>query len=249
MVACGVGEIATHNLELNGHDAEVEHLYRRPDNEVRFECGNIDVLELVLDGALATAFANGHESEEAAETWAIVSSTTRKATFTNLQHTDRGKDELIEGHTLQSCKGVARASHTDGESAVEEGEPPQLDGCHDTRICHEPDHPFKIEWGRQQLLCSGRQEVRLAGPRHLVGQLVDLDVEEVILAAVVVRSHRVAAGLFHASCCESLCDCVCDATEDLAKVLARCCRVSAGLIIIGHHTAFVIMVVRRGRAA
>lgn len=58
----------THNLELNGHDAEVEHLHRRPDNEVCFECRDIDVLELVLDCALATAFTDGHESEEASKT-------------------------------------------------------------------------------------------------------------------------------------------------------------------------------------
>ena len=184
------------NLELNGHDAEVEHLHRRPDNEVCFECRDIDVLELVLDCALATAFTDGHESEEASKT-------------------DRRKDELIKGHTLQSGKGVARTSNTNGECAVEEGEPPQLDRRHNTRVCHESDHPLKVEWRRKQLLCSGRQEIRLVGPWHLVGQLVDLDVEEVILVAVVVvGSHGVAASLLHASCCEGLCDRVCDTTED-----------------------------------
>ena len=68
MLAFDVENKRTHNLELNGRDAEVEHLHRRPDNEVCFECRDIDVLELVFDGALATAFANSHEGEEAAKT-------------------------------------------------------------------------------------------------------------------------------------------------------------------------------------
>jgi hypothetical protein len=68
LLAFDVVNTRTHNLELNGHDAEVEHLHCRPDNEVRFECRDVDVLELVLDGALATAFTDGHESEEASKT-------------------------------------------------------------------------------------------------------------------------------------------------------------------------------------
>jgi hypothetical protein len=128
-------------------------LHRRPDNEVRFKRRNIDVLELGSDGALATAFADGHEGEEAGKTWADVSLITCAATFSDLR-TDRRKNELIKGHTFQSRKGVARASHTDGERLVEESEPPQLDGCHDTRVCHKPDHPLKVEWRRKQFLRS-----------------------------------------------------------------------------------------------
>jgi hypothetical protein len=58
---------------------------------------------------------------------------------------------------------------------------------------------------------------------------VNLNVEEVILVSIVaLGSHGVAAGLFHASGCEGLCDSVCDTTEDLACMLARCCRALAG---------------------
>jgi hypothetical protein len=139
-----VGKIRTHNLELNGHDAEVKHLHSRPDNEVRFECRDIDVLELGSDGALATAFTDGHECEEAGETWDSVSFSTSVTSPSEL-HTDRRKDELIKCHALQSRKGVARASNTNGERLVEESEPPQLDWCHNTRVCHKPDHPLKVK--------------------------------------------------------------------------------------------------------
>lgn len=58
----------THNLELDGHDAEVDQLYRGPNNKVRFERRYVDVLELASDGTPATALADGHECEEAAQT-------------------------------------------------------------------------------------------------------------------------------------------------------------------------------------
>jgi hypothetical protein len=64
---------STYNLELNWHDAEVDQLYCGPDKEVRLECWHVDVLELALDGALAAAFADGHECEEAPQTWIVVS--------------------------------------------------------------------------------------------------------------------------------------------------------------------------------
>jgi hypothetical protein len=63
----------THNLELNGHDAEVDQLHRGPYDEVRLERRHVDVLELASDSAPTTALADGHECEEAAQTWMDVS--------------------------------------------------------------------------------------------------------------------------------------------------------------------------------
>lgn len=143
--------------------------------------------------------------------------------------TNRRKDELIKRNTLQSSKCVARTSDADRECVVQESEPPELHRRHNARVCHEPDHSFKVKRRRQHLLCLGRQKIRLVRPRHLAFQLVNLNVEEVILVSVVaLGSHEVAASLLHASGCEGLCDRVCDTTEDLAYLLARCCRALAG---------------------
>lgn len=59
---------STHNLELNGHDTEVDQLNRRPDKEVRFKRRHVDVLEFASDGTLAATLADGHKCEEASET-------------------------------------------------------------------------------------------------------------------------------------------------------------------------------------
>lgn len=59
---------STYNLELNGHNAEVDQLHCWPNDEVRFECWHVDVLEFASDGALAAALADGHECEEASQT-------------------------------------------------------------------------------------------------------------------------------------------------------------------------------------
>lgn len=163
--------------------------------------------------------------------------------------TNRRKDKLIKSHTLQSRKGVARTSHANRERAVQESKPPELHRGHDTRVCHKPDHSLEVEGRRQHFLRLRRQEIRLIRPRHLAFQLVNLNIEEVVFVAVLsLRSHRVAASLPHASGCKGLCDCVCNTTEDLVCVLARRCRALAGFEAV-YHTAFVIMVVRSGRAA
>jgi hypothetical protein len=164
--------------------------------------------------------------------------------------TNRCKDELIKSNTLQSSESVARASHANRESAVQESEPPKLHRRHNARVCHEPDHSFKIERRRQMLLRLWRQEIRLVRPWHLAFQLVDLNVEEVILVSVVaLGSQGVAAGLLHARGCEGLCDCVCNTTEDLCVYVSGMLPSSCGVIEAVYHTALVIMVVRSGRAA
>lgn len=63
------GVRTTYNLVLDRHDSEVDHLHSWPDQPVGLECRNVDVLELLLHGALSTALGDGHESEEARETW------------------------------------------------------------------------------------------------------------------------------------------------------------------------------------
>ena len=60
--------LGTHNLELDGHDAEVDQLHCGPNDEVRLKRRHVNILEFASDGAPATALANGHECEEAAQT-------------------------------------------------------------------------------------------------------------------------------------------------------------------------------------
>lgn len=60
--------MVTNNLELNGHDAEVENLHGRPQEIVRFERRNVDVAELVDQGIPAAAFRHRHEGEETEQT-------------------------------------------------------------------------------------------------------------------------------------------------------------------------------------
>ena len=59
----------THDLELNGHHAEVEDLHRRPEHKVGLERGQVDVLELAVKRTFTAAFGNGHEGKKAHETW------------------------------------------------------------------------------------------------------------------------------------------------------------------------------------
>lgn len=63
----------TYDLELNRDNAEVEHLDRGPDEEVRLECRHVDVLKLASHGTSAAALGDCHECEEASETWRDVS--------------------------------------------------------------------------------------------------------------------------------------------------------------------------------
>lgn len=58
----------TYDLELNGHDTEVDHLHRGPNDEVRLKSWHVNILELMGNGTPATTFADSHECEEAAKT-------------------------------------------------------------------------------------------------------------------------------------------------------------------------------------
>lgn len=58
----------THELELDGHQAEVDDLDGRPDGIVGLECRHVHVPELVVDGPFATALGDGHGCVEAHET-------------------------------------------------------------------------------------------------------------------------------------------------------------------------------------
>jgi hypothetical protein len=54
----------TYDLELDGHDSEVENLHAWPHHKVGLESWNIDVLKLPSNCALATTFGNCHECEK-----------------------------------------------------------------------------------------------------------------------------------------------------------------------------------------
>jgi hypothetical protein len=62
------GVCNTYNLELDRHKSEVDDLDCRPDQIVRFEGGNVDLLELPRDSALTATLCNRHEGEEDTET-------------------------------------------------------------------------------------------------------------------------------------------------------------------------------------
>ena len=61
--------VETYYLVWQRDDPEVNELYNRPKHEVGFESRQIHVLELSRHGTASTAFCNGHESEEACETY------------------------------------------------------------------------------------------------------------------------------------------------------------------------------------
>lgn len=63
----------SYNLELDGHEPEVDDLHRGPHQEVGFQRRYVDVLELAGDRTLSAALGNGHESEEARKAWGRVS--------------------------------------------------------------------------------------------------------------------------------------------------------------------------------
>lgn len=62
-------ETITYNLELDGNDAEIQDLHRRPQNEIGFEGRQVDILKLASQGPPPTALGHRHESEEAPQTW------------------------------------------------------------------------------------------------------------------------------------------------------------------------------------
>ena len=72
----------TYDLELDGHDSEVENLHAWPHHKVGLESWNIDVLKLPSNCALPTTFGNCHECEKCCQT-------------------GRSEQELIKCHTLQ----------------------------------------------------------------------------------------------------------------------------------------------------
>lgn len=118
----------THQLELHGHQAEVDNLDRRPQNVVGLERRHIHVPHLVIHAPLSTALGQRHGSEEARET-------------------EGRKDELVESHPLQSRQVGARLG--DGEASLEEAEPLELQGRHAEAVRHEAGQPLKVERRRQ----------------------------------------------------------------------------------------------------
>lgn len=58
-----------YDLELNGHDTEVEHLHCWPDDVVRLERWDIYVSELLCNSISSTTFSHRHEGEEGSQTW------------------------------------------------------------------------------------------------------------------------------------------------------------------------------------
>lgn len=112
------------NLELNGHGPEIEYLHGRPDQVIRPQGGEVDVLKLLEDGPPAATLGDSHEREKDAEA-------------------DGGEDELVHSHALQSWEIAPGLG--DGESAGEESEPFKLDGGHEEAVGHETGEAFEVK--------------------------------------------------------------------------------------------------------
>lgn len=67
------GRECTHELELNRHQTEVDDLHRRPNCVVGLQGWHVHVTELRHDSTSATALSNGHDAEEAGNTYQAVS--------------------------------------------------------------------------------------------------------------------------------------------------------------------------------
>lgn len=61
--------LATYDLELDGHEAEVDDLYSRPEHVVCLQSWNVNVLHFLDYGPSAPSFGNGHESKETPKTY------------------------------------------------------------------------------------------------------------------------------------------------------------------------------------
>ena len=176
----------TYNLELDGHDPEVDDLDCRPDQEVGLERRNVDVLELALNSALSTTLGKGHVCEEGGETGGR-------------------EQELVEGDTLE--RGYPGTAYLpDGECLGKETEPAVLNGRHEETVGHEANGALKVK-GRRQLLRVGNDVV--VRPRVAAVEVVDLNSEEVVLA----RAALAVCALTHSS--QRLGYSVCNATQDL----------------------------------
>ena len=146
----------TYNLELNRHKPEIDELNSRPDDKVRFQSRNIDVLELLLDLPVAATLSNCHKSKKGCET-------------------ARRKEQLVECDSPKSIHSPAARAGTDWEPRVKKSEPAVLQWSHDERVCHEPNHPLKVERRRRLLVFMSFR------PRDSLPLLPDLYREEVIL--------------------------------------------------------------------
>lgn len=148
--------ITTYDLELNRHKPEIDELNSRPDDKVRLQSRDIDILELLLDLALAATLCDRHKCEEGCQT-------------------ARRKEQLVECNSPKGIHRPAARACTDREPRVKKSEPSVLQRRHDERVCHKPNHSLKVE-GRRCLLVF-----MSFWPRYSFPQLPNLYREEIIL--------------------------------------------------------------------
>lgn len=174
----------THKLELHGHQAEVDDLYRRPDGVVRLQGRHIHVSQLVVHSATTSTLSNSHDGEETG-------------------HTERRKDQLIESHSLHGRYEGARLRH--GEGLLEELEPPKLHRCHHEAVRHESRQSLEVEGWRQDL----RVGDEFTSSKRVL--LVELEGDGIVSWAQV--SALLPQSSFSDGC-DGLCDGICYASED-----------------------------------
>ena len=205
--------VKTHNLKLYRHDPKVQHLHRRPDDEVCLQRGDIHVPELLLHVPPRPALGDRHEGEETGQT-------------------DGREQELVERDALQRRR--RRGPGGEWKRRAQEAEPFVLQRCHDETVGHEAGQALKVKRGWEALAVGDQVFFR---PGDFAVQLVNLDCEAVDFGVGAAGS---ADGVL-AHGCEELGDCVCDATEHLLFVSIP--SPSDDSVCSQSLTALVIMVV------
>jgi len=179
----------SYQLELHGHQAEVDDLDSRPHHVVRLDGGNVHVAHLLVNGPLSTSLGNRHGGEEAGDT-------------------EGRENELIKGDTLHGRQEGARLG--DGEAVLEELEPAELDRSHAEAVGHEARKALKVEGRRKEL--GVRDQVPLV-EGVLAVELVDLYGKGIVSRVRRLPGRILAHGTL-AHRCDCLGDGVGDTTED-----------------------------------
>lgn len=63
------GKGYAYNLKLNRQETKVDQLHSRPQHPVRFQGWQVDILKLLHNCLLASAFGKAHKGEERAQTF------------------------------------------------------------------------------------------------------------------------------------------------------------------------------------
>lgn len=66
-----------YELELNGHDPEIDYLNCWPDEVVRLQGRNIHITQFVGNSSATTTFSKRHRGEEESNSWVLLATDRR----------------------------------------------------------------------------------------------------------------------------------------------------------------------------